>query len=97
MGLGNLLVVLMLECSQSMIDCGVRHIHFDGVGQGRGGWMLGVEELLKGNCRLIESLRGDVMGQRWVGKWRRIEKELDSMGKRMMPSICQSCLPLFSG
>jgi hypothetical protein len=55
---GNLLVVLRWGCSPSMIDCGVLRSLIDGVGRGLGGWMLVVEGLLKGDCMLIENLRG---------------------------------------
>jgi hypothetical protein len=60
---GNLLVVLRRGCSPSRIDCGVLRSLIDGVDRGLGGWMLGVEALLRGNCMLIESLMG--------GEWRR--------------------------
>ena len=59
---GNLLVVSKLGCSPSMIDCGALHILIAGVDQGRDGWMLVVEQLLKGSCMPIASLRdGDWM------------------------------------
>jgi len=56
---GNLLVVLRRGCNPSKIGCGALRSLIGGVGLGRGGWTLVVEELLRGSCRLIESLKGD--------------------------------------
>jgi hypothetical protein len=55
---GNLLVVLRKGCSPSRIDCGALRSLIDGVGRDLGEWMLVVVGLLRGNCMLIESLRG---------------------------------------
>ena len=55
----NLLVVLKRGCSPSKTGCGALRSLIDGVGRGLGEWTLVVEELLRGSCRLIESLRGD--------------------------------------
>jgi hypothetical protein len=60
---GNLLVVLRRGCSPSRIDCGVLRSQIDGVGRGLDGWTLGVGELLRRSCMLIENLMG--------GGWRR--------------------------
>jgi len=60
---GNLLVVSRRGRSPSRIDCGALRSLIDGEGRGLGGWMLGVEGLLRGNCMLIENLRG--------GEWTR--------------------------
>ena len=56
---GNLLVVLKRGCSPSKTGCGALRSLIDGVDRGLGGWTLVVEELLRGSCRLIVSLRGD--------------------------------------
>jgi hypothetical protein len=64
-GWGNLLVVLKRGCSPSRIDCGALRSLIDGVDRGLGGWMLVVEGLLRGSCKLIENLTGDGW-MRWV-------------------------------